>query len=69
MSNELERICKKAVMAWFKVVSWHSSVGTEEKHNPDSHYPDQDLNWASPRYKLQVLLLRGVSLVPTILFS
>jgi hypothetical protein len=32
MNNELERMCKEAVMTYFKVISWHSPRGTDENH-------------------------------------
>jgi hypothetical protein len=32
MNDELERICKEAIVAYFKVPSWNSPEGTEENH-------------------------------------
>jgi hypothetical protein len=39
MNDELKRICKEAIMTYFKVLSQHLSGGAEEKHE-------------SPRYSL-----------------
>jgi hypothetical protein len=40
MNNELETMWKEAVMAAFKVISWHLPRGTEENHEkPQSGYP------------------------------
>jgi hypothetical protein len=40
MNNELERICKEAVEAQFKILSWHLPGGTEESHEkPQSGKP------------------------------
>jgi len=40
VNNEWERIWKEAVMAQFKVVFWHVSVGTEKDLSLCSQYPD-----------------------------
>jgi hypothetical protein len=32
VNNELERMWEEAVMAQFKVISWHSPGGTDENH-------------------------------------
>jgi hypothetical protein len=33
MSDELERMCKKVVVACFKVLPWYMLGGIEENHN------------------------------------
>jgi hypothetical protein len=60
MNDELERIWKEAVVAWFKLLSLHLPGGTEE-HNAnschDSRSPGRDLNLRSPEYEAGVKLL------------
>jgi predicted P-loop ATPase len=55
MNDELERIWKEMVMAYFKVPSWHLSEESEEKHknlSQDSRSPGQDLNLRHPIYEV-----------------
>jgi hypothetical protein len=44
--NELERIREEVVVKLFKVLSRHSSGGTEENHDSSQDFlsPDRDLN-------------------------
>jgi hypothetical protein len=55
MNDEFEKVWKKAVMAYFEVVSWHSSGGTDDNYQ-DNHYPSQDLDHAPLKYKSETLL-------------
>jgi hypothetical protein len=57
MINEMERIRKEELMAWFKVLSWYLPRETKEKHEKpqDSWSPCQDLNPGPPEYKAGVL--------------
>jgi hypothetical protein len=53
VNDELEKIWKEAVMAYFKVLSWHSPGGTEENHDkPQSEQPD-----SGPRFEPGTSLL------------
>jgi hypothetical protein len=47
-------------MAYFKILSWHSSGGTEETHKKVRKFKcaGQDPNQAPPEYKSEVLLLQ-----------
>jgi hypothetical protein len=39
MNNELGRVWKEEVVAYFKIISWNSPGGTEEIHEkPNSRY-------------------------------
>jgi hypothetical protein len=49
MNNELERIWKEVVMAWFKVLFKHLPGETEENH--DSWYQGLDLNPGALEYE------------------
>jgi hypothetical protein len=53
MNNELERVRKEAVVAWFRMVSWHLSGGTDESNeNPVriAKSSDRDLNPGATQY-------------------
>jgi hypothetical protein len=52
---------KKAVLAWFKVLSRHLPGGTQENHerlSQDSRSPVQDFNSGPPDYKAGVPTFR-----------
>jgi hypothetical protein len=53
ISDGLERMWKEAVLAYFKVLSWHSTEGIEENHkkSQDIRCPGRYLNQAPPEYK------------------
>jgi hypothetical protein len=59
---EHERIGTEAVVAYFKVLFWHSLSGTEENHETfcqTSVYMGRDLNRVSPEYKSIALRLEA----------
>jgi hypothetical protein len=58
VNDQLERMWKKAVVAYFKVLSRHSPGGTEENHeilSQDSRCPVRYLNTGLPEYEAGVL--------------
>jgi hypothetical protein len=58
MNDELERIWKEAVMAYFNVLSRHLSEGTEANHEkicPDVRTRGRDLKLEPPEYEAEVL--------------
>jgi hypothetical protein len=58
MRSELERFWYEVLMSYFKILSWHSPGGTEEKDkkilSQESQYPDEDCNQAPHEYKLEI---------------
>jgi hypothetical protein len=60
MNDELERMCKEAVMALFKVLSQHLPGRTEKSHEEtqDSGSSGRDLNTGLPEYEAGVLHTR-----------
>jgi hypothetical protein len=55
MNDEMERICKEAVMPYFKVLSKHFPTGTDENLDQGSRYPCRDMNPGPPEYEAGVL--------------
>jgi hypothetical protein len=56
--NQLERMWKEAVMAQFKVLSWHLPGGIEENYKNLTQYSlslGQDLNAGTAEYESEVL--------------
>jgi hypothetical protein len=54
MNDEVERIWKEVVMAYFKILSRTLPEETEEKH--DSRCTSRGLNQTHPEYKFRALL-------------
>jgi hypothetical protein len=44
MNNEFERMWKEAVVAYFKIISWHFPAVSDKKNCHDSWSPSQNLN-------------------------
>jgi hypothetical protein len=60
VSGELERIVKEAVITYFKVLSYHLSLGWDLRETMkliihDSKPPGSDLNPGIPKYKTGLL--------------
>jgi hypothetical protein len=47
-NNEFDRTGKQVVVLYSKSLSWYLHEGTEE--NQDGKCPNQDSNWAFPKY-------------------